>query len=120
MPHTRKNLEWNVEGTQDFTARLSADLDGATIDTITSIKLQKRIGTNPEIWEDTATVAASSSIVADDVDPDNPLASSAVYWTAAADVDGDPLPGLTYRWLVLVVDNNSLDVVAKIPVDLPA
>lgn len=118
--HTQDRLEWHLEGDQDFVARMSGDLDtGVTITSITSIKLQKRTGTNPEVWEDTGTTEATKAVQADDFDPDNPVASAGVYWTATADVDGDPVPGGgPYRWIIIVALSNGLDNVVKIPVDL--
>ena len=54
-----------------------------------------------------------------DFDSDNPVASAAIYWTAAADIDGDPVPGGgPYRWQLIVALSNSLDNVVKVPVDL--
>ena len=118
--HTEAKLQWHLEGDQDFKVRMSADLDaGVTISSITSIKLQKRVGTNPEVWEDTATVAASSQVVPDDFDENNLVANAAVYWTANADIDGDPVPGGgPYRWQLIVALSNSLDNVVKVNVDL--
>lgn len=120
MAHTEAKLQWHLEGDQDFKVRMSADLDtGVTITSITSVKLQKRTSTNPEIWQDTATVAASSQIVADDFDEDNLVANAAVYWTATADIDGDPVPGGgPYRWQLIVALSNGLDNVVKVTVDL--
>lgn len=120
MPHTLGKLQWHLEGMQDFKARMRGDIPaGVTISAITDIKLQKRTGTNPEVWADTGTVANTQTIVADDFDPDNEVASAAVYWTAAADIDGDPVPGGgPYRWFVNVALSNGLDVIAKELVEL--
>ena len=120
MSHNEAKFEWHLEGKQDFTVRLSAEIpSGVIIDSILAIKLQKRTGTNPEVWADTGTTDESRSIVNDDFDADNPVTDAAVYWAADADVDGDPVPrGGPYRWIVIASLDNGLDVVKKTLVDL--
>ena len=120
MSHNEAKFEWHLEGKQDFTVRLSAEIpSGVIIDSILAIKLQKRTGTNPEVWADTGTTDESRSIVNDDFDADNPVTDAAVYWAADADVDGDPVPGGgPYRWIVIAALDNGLDVVKKTLVDL--
>ena len=118
MAHNKDRLEWHVEGTQDFTVRMKEDLAGATIASITEIKLQRRTGTNPAVWEDTGTVDASRTIVVDDSDPNNTVAASGVYWTATSDIDGDPAPGRVYRWFVKVLDSAGIDHVVKAPTEI--
>lgn len=108
------HLEWNLEGTEDFTVRGSATgrvPAGVTIDSIDEIVLQYERGKDD--WVNTSTVAATQSIVPDDFDEDNPVASAAIYWTAARDVDGDPVLGRSYRWLVRATMSNGLSFVAK-------
>lgn len=112
-------LDWDVEGTEEFTVRMRNRIpDGVIIDSVDEVKLQRLVSAHPEVWEDTGVVASTTSIIADNFDADNPVASNAVYFTALADNDGDPVKGLVYRWLVLVTLNNGLNRTAKVPVNL--